>query len=113
VNDGRSESTSFPLGPMMASIRSGRFIIQSVFRDAGADLGDVHYIRSTDGGVTFAARLKLDTDSTIRPQWQPNLSVSPTGTLLATWYDTRESTSCTSGKPYRSLLPNVVAQVQR
>ena len=48
-----------------------------------------------DGGVTFGAPFKLNTDSTTRPQWQPNLSVSPSGTLLATWYDARESTSCT------------------
>ena len=46
---------------------------------AGSDPGDVYYIRSTDGGVTFGAPFKLNTDATTRPQWQPNLSVSPTG----------------------------------
>jgi hypothetical protein len=61
------------------------------------DPGDVYYIRSTDGGVTFGAPLKLNTDGGTRPQWQPNLSVSPTGTLLAMWYDARESASCTAG----------------
>src|SRR6266550_2516139 len=66
---------------------------------AGADPGDVYYIRSSDGGVTFSAPLKLNTDATTRPQWQPNLSVSPAGTLLATWYDARESASCTRGNP--------------
>ena len=64
---------------------------------AGADEGDVYYIRSTDGGVTFGAPVKLNSDATTRPQWQPNLSVSPAGTLLAVWYDARESTSCTEG----------------
>ncbi|PYK36619.1 MAG: hypothetical protein DME60_14450, partial [Verrucomicrobia bacterium] len=44
---------------------------------AGADAGDVFYIRSTDSGQTFSAPLKLNTDTTTRPQWQPNLSVSP------------------------------------
>ena len=63
------------------------------------DAGDVYYIRSTDGGVTFGAPFKLNTDSTTRPQWQPNISVSPNGTLLATWYDGRESASCTAGNP--------------
>src|SRR5437773_6811110 len=63
----------------------------------GADEGDVYYIRSTDGGFAFGAPVKLNTDTTTRPQWQPNLSVSPTGTLLAVWYDARESTSCTEG----------------
>ena len=66
---------------------------------AGSDPGDVYYIRSTDGGVTFSAPLKLNTDSTTRPQWMPNLSVSPSGTVLATWYDARESASCTRGSP--------------
>src|SRR3989440_4348333 len=65
----------------------------------GSDAGDVYYIRSTDGGVTFAAPLKLNTDSTTRPQWQPNLSVSPTGTLLATWYDAHEGTNYPKGNP--------------
>ncbi len=65
----------------------------------GADAGDVYYIRSTDGGVTFGAPFKLNSDTTTRPQWQPNISVSPSGTLLATWYDGRESTSCVSGNP--------------
>ena len=63
------------------------------------DPGDVFYIRSTDGGVTFSAPFKLNTDSTTRPQWQPNLSVSPGGTVFALWYDARESTSCSKGNP--------------
>ncbi len=66
---------------------------------AGADAGDVYYIRSTDRGATFGAPLKLNTDATTRPQWQPNLSVSPAGTLFAVWYDGRESTTCTKGNP--------------
>ena len=41
------------------------------------DAGDVYYIRSTDSGVTFGAPFKLNSDSTTRPQWQANLSVSP------------------------------------
>ena len=66
-------------------------------KGAGSDAGDVYYIRSTDGGVTFGAPFKLNTDSTTRPQWQPNISVSPNGTVLATWYDGRDAASCTKG----------------
>jgi hypothetical protein len=75
--------------------------VHLVYSQQGApgDPGDVYYIRSTDGGVTFATPFKLNTDSTLRPQWQANLSVSPTGTLLATWYDARESTNCVAGDP--------------
>jgi hypothetical protein len=64
---------------------------------AGSDPGDVYYIRSTDRGQTFSAPLKLNTDATTRPQWQPNLSVSSSGTVFAAWYDARESGSCTRG----------------
>src|SRR5438067_3580616 len=66
---------------------------------AGSDPGDVYYIRSSDGGVTFGTPFLSNTDGGTRPQWQPNLSVSPAGTLLATWYDARESASCTKGAP--------------
>jgi len=65
----------------------------------GSDPGDVYYIRSTDSGVTFSAPFKLNTDATTRPQWQPNLSVSPGGTVFAMWYDARESTTCAKGNP--------------
>ena len=64
---------------------------------AGSDPGDVYYIRSTDRGQTFSAPLKLNSDATIRPQWQPNLSVSSNGSVFAAWYDARESASCTRG----------------
>src|SRR5712691_9251967 len=64
------------------------------------DPGNVFYIRSTDSGVTFSAPFQLNTDGlATRAQWQPNLSVSPTGTLFAVWYDERETTSCTKGNP--------------
>jgi hypothetical protein len=64
---------------------------------SNGDAGNIFYIRSTDKGVTFSAPLQLNTDTTTRPQWQPNISVSPGGTLFAMWYDARESTSCQKG----------------
>ena len=76
-------------------------VVSLVYAQQGSsgDTGDVYYIRSTDGGVTFSSPFKLNTDSTTRPQWQPNLSASNAGTLLAVWYDARESTTCTKGNP--------------
>jgi hypothetical protein len=65
----------------------------------GSDPADIYYIRSTDKGQTFSAPVKLNTDMTSRPNWQPSLSVSPSGTLFAVWYDARETTSCTLGDP--------------
>ena len=64
---------------------------------AGSDAGDVYYIRSTDSGMTFSAALKLNTDATALAQWEPNLSVSPGGTVFAVWYDERNGGNCTAG----------------
>ena len=72
---------------------------------ASGDPGDVFYIRSTDGGVTFGAPFKLNTnEDPTKAQWQPNLSVSPAGTLLSTWYDEtpRTGPSC---QPSSSSTP--------
>ena len=67
---------------------------------AGTDPADVMYIRSTDSGVTFGAPVKLNTDTTTRAQWQPNLSVTPDGSLFSMWYDERETTAnCQVGNP--------------
>ncbi len=65
---------------------------------ANGDPGNVFYIRSTDGGVTFGAPVQLNTDTTTRAQWQPNLSVAEDGSLLSVWYDERETTAnCVKG----------------
>jgi hypothetical protein len=65
----------------------------------GSDPGEVYYIRSTDKGQTFSTPLKLNTDDTTRPQWEPSLSVGTDGTVFAVWYDARESATCTRGDP--------------
>ncbi len=64
---------------------------------SNGDTGNVFYIRSTDGGSTFSAPFQLNTDNGTRPQWQPNISVGADGSLVAVWYDARESTTCTKG----------------
>src|SRR6476660_2483413 len=68
----------------------------------GSDPGDVYYIRSNDSGVTCSAPFQLNsnTDPT-KAQWQPNLSISPTGTLFAVWYDEtpRVAASCQPSSP--------------
>lgn len=66
---------------------------------SNGDAGNVFYIRSADGGSTFSAPFQLNTDSTTRPQWQPNISVGADGSLVAVWYDGREATSCSKGNP--------------
>ncbi len=59
---------------------------------AGTDTGDIYYTRSTDDGLTWSAATRLNTDSGIRLQWQPALSVSPAGHVFVSWYDARNTT---------------------
>jgi hypothetical protein len=66
------------------------------------DPANVFYIRSTDNGVTFSAPFQLNTDTdATRAQWQPNLSVTAGGSLMAVWYDERERVagSCQPSSP--------------
>jgi hypothetical protein len=63
------------------------------------DPSNVFYIRSTDSGVTFSAPFQLNADATVRAQWQPSLSVATDGSVFATWYDERETSSCIKGDP--------------
>ena len=71
-------------------------------RNTGSgDPGDVFYIRSTDQGQTFTAPFQLNSDTDpLKAQWEPSLSVSPSGTLFALWYDERDgggASTCIAG----------------
>nr|UXE45338.1 hypothetical protein Hi04_10k_c4637_00025 [uncultured bacterium] len=65
--------------------------VYSAGNTSTGDPGDVFYIRSTDSGVTFSAPFQLNSNTDpSKAQWEPNLSVSPSGTLFAVWYDERD-----------------------
>jgi len=68
---------------------------------SNGDPGNVFYIRSTDMGQTFSAPFQLNSNTDpLKAQWEPSLSVSPTGTLFAVWYDERDgggTLTCTAG----------------
>jgi len=68
---------------------------------SNGDPGNVFYIRSTDSGVTFSAPFQLNSDTDpLKAQWEPSLSVSPSGTLFAVWYDERDgggASTCIAG----------------
>jgi len=58
---------------------------------AGGDESDVFFIRSTDGGFNWSAPLRVNDDVTTRDQFHPAIAVQPSGTLVAAWYDKRNS----------------------
>ncbi|TML11736.1 MAG: exo-alpha-sialidase [Actinobacteria bacterium] len=58
---------------------------------AGADKGDIYYVRSTDNGLTWSPPLRLDADGGTRGQWQPSVAVTPAGHVFVSWYDQRNT----------------------
>lgn len=58
----------------------------------GGDPLEVHFVRSTDGGVTWSAPVRINDDAPGSNAWQwfATLSVAPDGRLDVTWNDSRE-----------------------
>jgi hypothetical protein len=65
---------------------------------------DVQFVRSTDGGVTWSAPLRINDDPTGNRafQWFGTMSVSPDGRIDAVWNDTRGSSDSTMSALYYS-----------
>jgi hypothetical protein len=59
----------------------------------GRNTTDVMFVRSTDGGQTFSAPLRINDDPTpqIKWHWFGTLSVAPNGRIDVIWYDTRNA----------------------
>ena len=62
---------------------------------------DVHFVRSTDGGATWSAPVRVNDDAGNQAfQWFGTMSVSPDGRIDAVWNDTRGSTDSTVSALY-------------
>ncbi len=69
--------------------RGNAYLLCSV-DPSGADPLDVMFARSTDGGQTFSAPIRVNDDaSTDAWQWFGTMSVAPNGRIDAIWLDTR------------------------
>jgi hypothetical protein len=73
--------------------RGNLYVLCSVEPQIGSDPLDVHFIRSTDGGVTWSQPVRVNDDpvSTNAWQWFGTMSVAPTGRIDVVWNDTRNS----------------------
>ena len=72
--------------------RDGWLYIVSSVDPTGTDPLDVHFIRSTDGGLTWSAPVRLNNDpSTTAWQWMATMSVAPNGRIDVIWNDTRNT----------------------
>ena len=83
----------------LAADRSGTstnnnvYMLASVQPTGFATGSDVMFTRSTDGGHTFSAPLRINDDPVNHAKWHwfGTLSVAPNGRIDAVWYDTRNS----------------------
>jgi len=72
--------------------RDNVYVLASVVRFSNSDSADVMFAKSTDGGLTFGAPKRIDTDPGINNyHWFGTMSVSPTGRIDVIWLDTRDS----------------------
>ncbi len=62
---------------------------------SGSDPVDVHFSRSTDGGLTWSAPVRINDDPAGSNNWQwfGTLAVAPDGRIDVVWNDTRNATS--------------------
>jgi hypothetical protein len=71
---------------------------------SGRSTTDVMFVRSTDGGLTFSAPLRIN-DDPVNPNkwhWFGTLSVSPNGRIDSVWYDTRNAANNTDSQLFYS-----------
>jgi len=67
------------------------YMLASVF-PPGRSTTDVMFVRSTDGGQTFSAPLRINDDANpSKWHWFGTLSVAPNGRIDSVWYDTRNA----------------------
>jgi len=85
--------------PRMAadnSFTSTRGNVYVVIADnpAGPDNADIYLAKSTDFGLTWLPRVRVNDDAGITDQWMPSVSVDNiTGKIFIQWFDSREDPS--------------------
>lgn len=74
-------------GPMRGYV----YLLAPVKRSSPADPVDIMFARSTDGGMTWSAPVRINDDlSNNAWQWFGTIAVAPNGRIDVTWLDTRD-----------------------
>jgi hypothetical protein len=80
----------------------------------GPDDGDIFFVRSNDGGFSWAPPIRVNDDNTLNDQVQPWVDVKPNGAIDVVFYDRRndpndiqvETFMAVSNNGGQSFLPN-------
>ncbi|MDC8004351.1 T9SS type A sorting domain-containing protein [Aureisphaera galaxeae] len=99
VNMGGSVAAGLPINPSGLAGQlwvdvdlnnNNVYMLASVIPTGGGDPIDVMFAKSTDGGATFAAPVRINTDPLGNYNWFGTLSVAPNGRIDVIWLDTRD-----------------------
>lgn len=83
--------------------RGNVYVLASVQRNSNGDPGDVMFSRSTDGGITFDAPIRINGDLGFSNyQWFGTMSVATNGRIDAVWLDTRNDPGTVMSSLYYS-----------
>jgi hypothetical protein len=88
VGYNRSTINDFPR-IAVAQAGTGAGNVYVAFHSGTASNCDAFIARSTDGGATFGAGVKLNDDATTSLQWWPTVQVDANGSIVSHWYDRR------------------------
>ncbi len=86
-----------------SSLRGNVYLLCSVQRFSTDDPRDVMFARSTDGGETWSAPIRINDDTTNSAwQWFGTISVAPNGRIDVIWLDTRNDPGGLASSLYSS-----------
>ena len=83
-----------------AATNNNIYMLASVLPSGAGAGSDVHFVRSTDGGATFSAPIRINNDpvNVQKWHWLATLSVAPNGRLDAVWLDSRNASNNTDSQ---------------
>jgi len=67
------------------------------------DMRDIVLVRSSDGGTTWSAKVRVNHDPAGADQHQPNVAVDEQGRVYVAWYDRRDSEFGDRTRPYAAI----------
>ncbi len=72
--------------------RDNVYVVASMVRLSNNDPADIMFSRSSNGGLTWSAPVKINDDVSIQNyQWFGTMSVAPNGRIDVVWLDTRDT----------------------
>jgi hypothetical protein len=86
--------------------KNGHLYIIYAANPHNGDAGDVFFTRSTNGGSTWSAPVRVNDDATLNDQWFPALGVNEDGLIEAIWYDKRNDPDNVQLDVYRAFSSN-------